>query len=207
MPIMPIMTPRCAVLLLLLVAISTDAEAHRGATSSYTPKPTAAVRLRARLAKLKQLGKEPREKTVKQEPAEVQSNGGVSTQAVCGPDTSVPSSLGNVCKLHMVFLSGLYVCSGWVIGPKRIATAGHCVIDETGYAHAITVNCDGVEMVSESYTVHEQFYKWTYTQRNVGVHNLDAAVITLPRALPSSVTPWRVDDASCPDVPLGGVIQ
>jgi len=43
-----------------------------------------------------------------------------------------------VVKLEMLYGTDLYLCSGWLIGPRLVATAGHCVYNG-GWADSIRV--------------------------------------------------------------------
>ena len=180
------------VLCTLLVAILSVAQipgSHAVKLSS-----AAGAKLMAEVSEMEKRGDVLMEKRASSRPMDISSP---APQAVCGTDTSRISNTKNVCKLIMAFPSGNSVCSGWVISRNKIATAGHCVLDTSGYASAVIVTCGGVRIVASHMVAQEEYYQRVFVRREGDVHWSDAAVIRLSSALPSTIVPWTFVDGSC----------
>ena len=184
-----------AVLCTLLVAIFSVAHipcAHAATSAVVTLSAGSGEMLMAKVAEMQMRGEVIREKTVSPLPANTEGTGGV-----CGVDTSLPSSLMNVCKIVMEFPAGASVCSGWVVSRNKVATAGHCLVDGSGYATAVYAVCNGIKRTATHFITTPEYYDHVYVQQLGDVHWSDAAVIRLRGSLPSTIVPWEFVDASC----------
>ena len=184
-----------AVLCTLLVAIFSVAHipcAHAATSAVVTLSAGSGEMLMAKVAEMQMRGEVIREKTVSPLPANTEGTGGV-----CGVDTSLPSSLMNVCKIVMEFPDGTYVCSGWVVSPNKVATAGHCLFASSGYSTAVYAVCNGLRRTATHLITTPEYYDFVFGQANSGVHWSDAGLIRLSSSLPSTIVPWEFVDSSC----------
>ena len=180
----------CTVLVAVLAAVHVP--------GSHAAKPVVlsvgpSERLMTKVAQMEKRGETVMEKTV----SKPRNPLGPDSQAVCGVDTSLPSSFINVCKVFMQFAAGTYVCSGWVVSPNKVALAGHCVVDKTGYAKSIFVKCGDTQLSVTNIAVTGECYTYAFVQKIGAVHWSDAAVVRLSSSLPSTMVPWQFLDASC----------
>ena len=184
-----------AVLCTLLVAIISVAHipcSYATTTAAFTLSAGSGEMLMAKVKKMEMLGEVIREKTVSSSLAP-----NPNPQAVCGVDTSLPSGLINVCKIFMQFPQGVYVCSGWVVSPNKVATAGHCVLGASGWTSAVIVICNGIQLSGTHVSSPQPYYDYVFGQTNNGIHWSSAGVIRLNGDLPSTIVPWQFVDASC----------
>jgi secreted trypsin-like serine protease len=102
----------------------------------------------------------------------------------------------DVLAAHVVMLVGTRgnVCSGVVMAPTVVLTAGHCVSGEGRYAVLLEPSApsgpeDFIEV--KRITMHPRFHPKAFVERRVSV---DLAVVHLARALPASFRPAILEE-------------
>ena len=183
----------CTVLVAVLFAADIPGSHAATAPVSVTLSAGSGEKLIKEVARMKKRGFVLSERTVGRD----RSGPGPAPQAVCGTDTSVPSSLKNVCKIYMLFGSRTYVCSGWVVSRDIVALAGHCIVGNEGWASAVLAQCGNEERYVTNLSTPEDYYTYVVGTNTNGVHWADAGVLRLESPLPRGIKPWKFLDGSC----------
>ena len=83
------------------------------------------------------------------------------------------------------------------MSPNKVATAGHCILDESGYATAVYVKCGEIQRTVLDMATPSAYFNQVRVAKLGGVHWADGAVLRLNATLPVTIVPWEFLDGSC----------
>jgi glutamyl endopeptidase len=113
---------------------------------------------------------------------------GSDDRKTVSPTTPVPWR--NIASLEVAFGSQLFVCTGFFIGSQTLATAGHCLVNDSGNATQVVVKParDGPQLPYGQQTASS----WATSAGWAASFDpfLDYGVITLPTSVPGNQTGW-----------------